>query len=244
MQLRGHADRLSVIAQNTAAQISAISTPATPSRCGTDMRSSDGAIGRRRMRIARDDGGWCVHAICIGHASRLWRQSRLLQYNIRSARSIAAASTIGLIAKRRSSSPCLAGPTARSRMAGRMSEQKPRVVCVGEVHDRTGARQRRPVRARLRRRHLQHRGLSRARRHRGGLCHRARRRPLFRQHPGACRRRRASRRDLILRVPGRLPGLCLVETDASGERSFRIGATAPRRASCSNCRTGAASPKA
>ena len=51
--------------------------------------------------------------------------------------------------------------------------------------------------------------------------------------------------DLMLRVPGRLPGLYLIETDAKGERRFyywrdeRAGARTVRTR-----RTGTASPRA
>ena len=47
----------------------------------------------------------------------------------------------------------------------------------------------------------------------------------------------------MLRVPGRLPGLCLVDGEPPGEPSMRTGGTARRRASCSNCPTGCGSRK-
>ena len=56
-------------------------------------------------------------------------------------------------------------------------------------HDRDDARPGRPLQPGLRRRHLQHRGLSGAPRSAGRLRHRARRRPLFRPDRLARRRR-------------------------------------------------------
>ena len=63
-----------------------------------------------------------------------------------------------------------------------MADQKTRVVAVGEVMIEMTRSNDGRFNTGLRRRHLQHRGLSRARRHRRGLCHRARRRPLLRRH--------------------------------------------------------------
>ena len=51
--------------------------------------------------------------------------------------------------------------------------------------------------------------------------------------------------DLVSRVPGRLPGLYLVETDAGGRAHPPfLARRLLRPASCSNCRTGDASPRA
>ena len=50
-KLRGH--RRHRVAQNTAAQISAISAAAKPSRCSADSRRIDGMHRGRRMRVAR-----------------------------------------------------------------------------------------------------------------------------------------------------------------------------------------------
>ena len=72
-----------------------------------------------------------------------------------------------------------------------MSEQKRPRHLHRRSRDRIGARGGRHVRAVLRRRCVQYRDLSGARRHRRGLRHRARRRSLFRQRGGA---RRGGRR--------------------------------------------------
>jgi 2-dehydro-3-deoxygluconokinase len=50
--------------------------------------------------------------------------------------------------------------------------------------------------------------------------------------------------DLILRAPGRLPGLTLTDADGKGQRRTMTGARRRRRANCSSCRTGAAWRKA
>ena len=49
--------------------------------------------------------------------------------------------------------------------------------------------------------------------------------------------------ELMLRVPGRLPGLYLIETDTKGERRFTYWREPRRRANCSKCRNGDRSPK-
>ena len=115
----------------------------------------------------------------------------------------------------------------------RMSDQKIPRGRDRRGHDRTDPRQRRPLRHGLRRRHLQHRGLSGARRRRRGLCHGARRRSLFRRHrldghgrghqdrPDAARARPAARplhdRD---RQQGRAP-LPLLARRGAGARAVR-----------------------
>ncbi len=71
--------------------------------------------------------------------------------------------------------------------------EKTRVICVGEVMIELVARRRQPLRPLVRRRHVQHRGLSRARRHSGGLRERDGRRSLLGRAALARRRRRRER---------------------------------------------------
>ena len=117
--------------------------------------------------------------------------------------------------------PCSrAGPL--NQRSDSMSEQKSGVDMRRRGDDRAGARRRRPVRPGLRRRHVQHRGLSRARRHQ---CRPSPPRWATIPIPTACWRSpppKASRANLMLRVPGRLPGLCLIETGPSGERKLPL----------------------
>ncbi len=49
--------------------------------------------------------------------------------------------------------------------------------------------------------------------------------------------------DLILRVPGRLPALCLIENGPTGERIMRYWREGAPAANCSSCPTGCGSPK-
>ena len=52
-------------------------------------------------------------------------------------------------------------------------------------------------------------------------------------------------RDLILRAPGRLPGLSLIDTEPASTASFSsLARQARRRATCSSCRTGTGWPRA
>ena len=50
--------------------------------------------------------------------------------------------------------------------------------------------------------------------------------------------------DLMLRVPGRQPGLYMIETTPRASGASATGATRRRRANCSNCPTGNTSPRA
>ena len=86
--------------------------------------------------------------------------------------------------------------------------------------DRDGAGRRRPLCHRLRRRHLQHRGLSRARRHPDRLRHRARRRSVFRRHPGAGGRGRRAERSRAARARPPARHLCRSTPTPAGKRMF------------------------
>ena len=126
-----------------------------------------------------------------------------------------------------------------------MSEQKAgAAICVGEVGDRIGARRRRP----------------RSRSSCGGdafntavYLARAGIDTAFASAVGddpysdsvvALAAAEGVSADLILRVAGRLPALCLIENGAAGERSFRYWREPRRRASYSSSRTGCGWPKA
>ena len=97
-----------------------------------------------------------------------------------------------------------------------------RVASIGEcmIELKQARELRRPVFARLWRRHPEYRGLSGPPRRRGRLHHSARRRSPERRRCSPAGRRRASEPRQVARLKGKLPGIYLIETDAKGERRF------------------------
>ncbi len=102
-----------------------------------------------------------------------------------------------------------------------MAEQKNRGDRRRRGHGGARPRQRRPLRHVVRRRHLQHRGLSGARRPRRVAYATALGDDPYSDSIVAMAAAEGVKTDLMLRVPGRLPGLYLIETDPKGERRFR-----------------------
>ena len=135
-------------------------------------------------------------------------------------------------------------PTPPSRSFCDPDHEQPRslILSIGEVMIEMTRGSDGRFRSDLRRRHFQYGGLSRSPRAAGRFRKRTRRRSLFRQILTLAASEGIAT-ELVSRVPGRLPGLCLVETIPAGDPSRISGVKALRPASCSNCQTGDASPK-
>ena len=121
-----------------------------------------------------------------------------------------------------------------------MTEAGKRAICIGEAMHRTRARRRRPLRAGVLRRHLQHRDLSGARRVPVAFASALGDDP-YSDAIVALAYAEGIGTELILRDAGRLPGLALVDADGKGGR--RVALLARGRAGTRTVRAAELEPR-